>query len=127
MTDRTLQKLLGMAFDMIHVPRSQNKHFTFLLDKSKIVSVGWNDNWTTHTKAKKLGYFQNAMHSELSAILRYRGPKWKIPRLYVVNVRVNTHGKICESHPCESCMSLLGMYNLTRVWHTTSKGIFVEM
>ncbi len=128
MTQNTLNKLLRMSFDMIDIPNAQNKHFTFLLDKTKIVSVGWNDNWTTHTEAKRLGYYQNAMHSELSAILRYRGPNWKLSKLSLVNIRVNTLGQVCMSHPCSGCVRLLDMYNLNKkVWYTNEQGIFVRM
>lgn len=55
----------------------------------------------THPMAKKYGYRFDEVHSELDALLRYKGPK---DGLTLVNYRVNRQGELRMAKPCNLCM-----------------------
>ena len=83
----------------LSVPRTF-KHASLILRKGKVVSVGTNHH-RTHPMAKKYGYRFDEVHSELDALLRYKGPK---DGLTLVNYRVNRQGELRMAKPCNLCM-----------------------
>jgi len=83
-----IQKIIDVAMPVsLEIPRPK-KHVSIILYKNSIVSMGTN-NFRTHPLAKKYGYFFDEVHSELDALLRYRGPK---DNLKLVNFRFNRFG-----------------------------------
>ncbi len=127
MSPTTQQKILNLSKELKCLPDGHNKHLSFLLDKSQIVAIGWNQGWTTHPKAKKLGYRFETIHSELAAILRYRGNRDRLRRLTLVNVRVNRFDIIGMSKPCDCCMDLIQMSGIRKVWYTNFEGKLVKL
>ncbi len=81
------------------IPRSQ-KHVSLIIRKGQVVSLGTNTR-RTHPMAKKLGYRFDEVHSELDALLRYKGPK---DGLTLVNYRMNQFGDLRMSKPCCLCL-----------------------
>jgi deoxycytidylate deaminase len=124
MTEKLKNKLLAITRELKSVPNGRNKHFSFILHRNRILSVGWNDYWTSHPESKRLGCRFDAIHSELSAVLRYRGPANKLRKCILVNTRVNVFDEIGMSRPCEFCQKLINEVSFRQVWFTDLTGNF---
>tara|TARA_B100001094_G_scaffold117354_1_gene113201 strand:+ start:652 stop:1020 length:369 start_codon:yes stop_codon:yes gene_type:complete len=111
-------KTIDYARDItIQNPRPK-KHTSIILRKNEIVSVGTNLN-RTHPMAKKYGYLFDEVHSELDALLRYRGPK---DNLTLINYRFNRFGNMRMSKPCRKCTPwCVGVFD--KIWYTTNEGM----
>ena len=118
MTEKKIQELADVAFPVsLNVPRPK-KHVSIIVRKNEIVSVGTN-NFRTHPLAKKYGYFFDEVHSELDALLRYRGSK---DNLKLINFRFNRFGDMRMSKPCCKCLPwCIAMFN--NIWYTTNDGL----
>jgi len=69
--------------------------------------------------AKKFGYRFEEVHSELDALLRYRGPK---DNLTLVNFRYNRFGDMRISKPCSKCLPwCVSLFD--NIWHSTNEGM----
>ena len=110
-------KTIDFARDItIQNPRPK-KHTSIILRKNEIVSVGTNI-FRTHPMAKKLGYRFDEVHSELDALLRYKGPK---DNLTLINYRFNRFGDMRMSKPCRKCTPwCVGLFD--KIWYTTNDG-----
>ena len=101
----------------VDIPRPK-KHVSVIVRKNDIVSVGTN-NFRTHPLAKKYGYRFDEVHSELDALLRYRGPK---DNLKLINFRYNRFGDMRMSKPCCNCLPwCLAIFD--EIWYTTNSGL----
>ena len=94
------------------------KHTSLIIRKGNIVSIGTNQN-KTHPLAKKYGYRYNEVHSELDALLRYKGPK---DNLKLINYRFNRFGDMRMSKPCCVCLPWCGVI-FNDIWYSTNDGI----
>lgn len=121
------RRLLDISKRLIDIPNGKNKHFSFIIYKNKILSIGFNDYFTTHTKCKELGYRFDAMHSELSAVLKFRGSKKTLGQCVLVNTRINSFGQIGMSKPCHCCIRLIEQIGFKRVWYTNADGKFYQL
>ena len=94
----------------LEVPRPK-KHVSIIVRKNEIVAVGTND-FRTHPLAKKYGYRFDEVHSELDALLRYRGPK--------DNLKLNRFGDMRMSKPCCNCLPWCDAL-FDDVWYSTDE------
>jgi deoxycytidylate deaminase len=110
----------------------RNHHVTFLIKKSKILSIGINDS---KTNAKNLKYnYSNRQnehightvgsHSELQGCIKYG--KDDCTDITFVNIRIDRNQKINNSYPCKGCQSLLEQVGFKKMFYTTSSGEFEE-
>jgi len=95
-----LDKYIGMAVPIALNNERTKKHVSFIIRKGELVSYGVN-KMKTHPLAKRYGYRYDEIHSELDALLRYKGPKDK---LTLLNFRFNRFGEMRMSKPCKLCM-----------------------
>lgn len=125
--NRKLQtKLIKLSFDLIHIPNATNKHFSYLLDGNKIVSVGFNNSKKTNPLAAKHNYYNGNIHSELDVIKRYKGSVNDLRYMTMVNVRVNRLGKVQNSRPCQECEIFLQTFDIKKIFYTNSYGLFED-
>jgi len=119
MNESKIVKLADTALPVsLSIPRPK-KHVSIIVRKNELVSVGTN-MVRTHPQAKKLGYRFSELHSELDALLRYKGPK---DGLKLFNFRFNRFGDMRKSKPCSLCLPwCLGLFE--DIWYTTDDGIF---
>ena len=118
MTKTKILKLAEIALPIcLEIPRPK-KHVSIIVRKNEVVSVGTN-KFRTHPLAKKYGYFFDEVHSELDALLKYRGPK---DNLKLFNFRFNRFGEMRISKPCCRCMVWCTAL-FDDIWYTTNKGI----
>ena len=118
MIENKIHKLTGIALPVsLEIPRPK-KHVSLIVRKNEIVSVGTN-NFRTHPLAKKYGYRFDEVHSELDALLRYKGPK---DNLVLVNYRFNRFGDMRMSKPCCFCLPWCSAV-FDEMWYSTNEGM----
>lgn len=124
MNKNIIKRVVNLSEKMIDLPVSRNKHFSFILDKNKIVSIGYNNGWHTHPRSKELEYRFDAMHSELSAILKYKGRKRDFKQFTLINTRMNSLGQLCMAKPCPMCRQLIESLGFKKVYFSNRSGEF---
>ena len=118
MIENKIDKLTGIALPVsLEIPRPK-KHVSLIVRKNEIVSVGTN-HFRTHPLAKKYGYRFDEVHSELDALLRYKGPK---DNLVLVNYRFNRFGDMRMSKPCCMCLPWCSAV-FDEMWYSTNDGM----
>lgn len=121
------RKVEKIARSLIHLPQSNKRHFSFIVDGNKILSVGWNNGWKTHPMAYKFGHRYHSIHSELAAILNINFPPAQLQDYEILNLRLNKEGGLVHARPCFHCCHLLCSFGLLRrCQYTNSKGIWVK-
>jgi deoxycytidylate deaminase len=121
------EKILDLTKKYIDLPNGKNKHFSFIIRRNKILSIGWNDYFRTHPICKKLGYRFDAIHSETSSVLRYRGDTEDLRFCELVNTRINSMGKIGMACPCDICKKFIISTGIRRVHYTDINGLWQEI
>lgn len=117
------KKLIQIANDLFDCAGS-NKHFTFICERKKIISIGWNKPFKSHTLAKKFGYRFFTIHSELDAINNFPYPVADLRNYSLINVRLYANRSIALSRPCVKCLKLLASFGIGAI--TFSNGTDFE-
>lgn len=104
---------------------SPKKHFSFLFDKTQLVHFSWNDYYGTHPLAAKLNYGFAGIHSEVAVILPFRKDLSVLRGMTLVNVRLNAHGELRISKPCEICSMWVNTIAFKKVFYSTDEGSFL--
>lgn len=104
---------------MRNLPKGRTAHFSFLVKKNEIISVGWNNYYKTHPLSKKFGYY-NGIHSELSCIVSCQR---SMRGTYMINTRIK-NGDLAISKPCNICQRMLLWYNIENIVYSNDKGEF---
>lgn len=120
-------KLVKLSRQMIDLPDSKAKHFSFIMIRNKILSSGYNLGFTTHPLAKKYGHRFNSIHSELAAITNFPFPPVFLSKCKIVNVRIKANGDLGMAKPCKHCACLLADFRLSEVWYTNKQGEFEKV
>lgn len=126
MNKKTKKRIIDSSLKLFEFPDGKNKHFTFILNKNKIVSTGINLGYKTHPESKELGYRFDAIHSEFHAVIRYRGNEKDFSRLTLVNTRLNHLKQLDMSKPCPICQDLIKSLGFRKVYYTDYNGNFVR-
>jgi len=107
------------------------KHYSFIVYKNKLLSIGFNNPLKTHPlnlRYKYKGRENNnigeyiGVHSELSAILKYGFTD--CTNHILVNTRLTIANNIANSKPCGGCQNLLKQLNFKKVYYTNNSGKF---
>src|SRR3990167_5150680 len=106
MNTNKLEKLVKLSRELIHKPSGPNKHFSFILFKNEIISIGFNSYTKTHTKAVQYGYPYGFPHSELDAILKAPIDVGQMVRCRLINIRLDNNGLVKLSKQCPTCSNL---------------------
>lgn len=111
----------------------KSRHFSFIVYKNKIVSIGFNNTKKTHPYNLKNRYRskeQNDIsglvgtHSELSAVIKYG---WEDLNDHVlINTRIDLKGRLANSKPCSGCQNLIKQLQFKHVFYTDTEGKFVK-
>ena len=117
MTITRIERLTNIALPTALSISRPKKHVSIIVRKNEVVAVGTN-NFRTHPKAKEYGYRFDEVHSELDALLRYRGLK---DNLKLFNFRFNRFAEMRISKPCRLCLPWCEAV-FDEIWYTTNEG-----
>ena len=127
------RKLLKVCLDIAlrnntpikHPQWSDYHHFSFIIQRNKLVEWGTNRFSDPLTF---LGYFPySQMHSEIDAYFKARGIMARDLTFEVVNVRLTKTHLVRGSSPCKCCFAFLKNMGCKKVWFTTEVGNFASM
>lgn len=103
-------------------------HFSFGYKKNKLLAIGQNNPEKTHTQALILSQRFNVnsdypyLHAETDLISRLWGKHYIDNSLKMVIIRLNKHGQLRCSKPCEKCDQIIKALGVTKVWWSTDYG-----
>ncbi len=121
---KRLHRLQEIAAAMLDKPYSSFLHFTFLCNKSKIISLGWNDvsdncSWIGN---RLITYPQGGRHSETHAIRKLDNLEF-CKDLTLINIRLNHKKELRNAYPCEVCLPIIRSLGFKRFYYSTNEGI----
>jgi hypothetical protein len=125
MSPKLQKRLLSIAFDLRDCCEAENRHISFLLDKNRIVSVGFNSNYKYSKITRGMGYWASSRHSEIDSYIKLRD-KNLMPYLSLVNIRLSKTGTIGMACPCDKCLNFLSIVSPRRIFYTTADGSFAR-
>lgn len=129
-----IEQSVGIALTLLPKAKqnrnTKNKffHFAFGYKKNKLLAIGQNNPEKTHTQALLLSQrfnIQNEypyLHAETDLFSRLWGKFYIDNSLKMVIVRLNKHGQLRCSKPCEKCDQIIRSLGLTKVWWSTDDG-----
>lgn len=126
-TQQLFGKVIDLSRSLLHIPDAKNRHFSFITLRNRIVSMGWNDGYKTHPRARLLGYRFDTAHSELNAFLNYRGDLDLLKKCSLVNVRVNRFKDVRIARPCVHCEKWISGLGFNEIWYTNEVGVFEKL
>jgi deoxycytidylate deaminase len=109
------------------------RHFSFIIDKNKIVSIGLN-SLKTHPKNLKYNYVNKnnqsisnivGTHSELSAVIKLG--EEDCSGLTLVNTRINRNDELDFSAPCSGCLDMIKQLNFKNIYYSNTEGRFEKL
>jgi len=123
-------KEISIAMAPKHPSDQRCRHFSFILNKKKILAIGFNRQ-KTHPFNLKYNFVNRknipindlvGIHSELNALIRLGTDD--VQGLTLVNTRVNRKGGIDLSMPCTGCQSFLKTLDFKKIYYSTKSGNF---
>jgi len=122
MNKKVLNRLIdianGITLEENINPRT--RHYAFILNKNKILSIGCN-SLKTHPKLFKYGYHKNAgIHAELSALIKSGSISHSNNKL--ITFRFDKSGELNNGKPCSFCQRALKDVGIKEVWYSCEEG-----
>ena len=112
------------------------RHFSFILNKKRIVAIGVNQRKThplnlKHRKISKITGedFSEQKHicSEFNAIIKLkRLTNIDTKKCTLVNIRYDRNKQLAMAQPCMSCVSLLAYHEFKKIFWTDDNGCYIE-
>ena len=128
--NRIIELSRALAGSRKHLQRC--RHFSFIFNKNKLISIGTN-NPKTHPINLKYNYIDRennkiseivSTHSEVNAVIK-SGIK-NGSGLVIVNTRINRKNEIDYSFPCNGCMDMLQTLNFSKIIYTDKDKKFTQ-
>lgn len=119
-----LNKCVKLSRKLISLPDSRQLHFSFLILKNRIISVGYNLSFKTHPLAKKYNHRFCSIHSELKCIKNFPYPLDYLSKCYLINIRIMKNGKLGMAKPCIRCQRLLEDFDIRHIIFSNENGEF---
>lgn len=123
-------KEISLALAPKHPSDQRCRHFSFILNKKKVIVIGFNRQ-KTHPINLKYNFVNRrnipindlvGIHSEINALIKLGTDD--VSGLTLVNTRVNRNNQIDLSMPCSGCQSFLKNLNFKRIYFSTKCGDF---
>lgn len=112
--------LLLLNYDSGH----RAKHIAAVVNKNKIVSIGYNTMKTSPAVLKySRTHDRTCIHAEVDAL----GKALETKNLDLYVVRIDRNGDFAMSCPCRDCMNAIDESSVRRVIYTTGKGYNVVL
>ncbi len=109
------------------------RHFSFILDRNRIIAIGFNSA-KTNPKNLKYNYVNKlkenisdivGTHSELNAVIRLG--EEDCSGLTLVNTRINRNNGLDYSAPCCGCKDMINQLSFKDTYYTNSQGKFEKL
>ncbi len=123
------QRIIEIAAGAISEKPRQDKfnHATLIFNQKRLISIGVNNQYKTHTKAYKDSPEWSFKHSELSCIIRFKNTCGiDLSKTTGFNVRIGKSGKVLLSRPCILCQKLIIAANFKNFYYTNNLGLFEQ-
>lgn len=128
--DQSLDIALSLLPKAKNARNTKNKffHFAFGFKKSRLLAIGQNNPEKTHPQALMLAKRFNTdtehpyLHAETDLISRLWGKHYIDNSLKMVVIRLNKHGQLRCSKPCDKCGQILEALGITKVWWSDDNG-----
>jgi len=128
-------KIVEVSYALInkHNADLRCRHFSFIMDRNKIISIGLNSS-KTHPKNLKYNYVNKlnenisdivGTHSELSAVIKLG--EEDCSGLTLVNTRINRNDELDFSAPCSGCCDMIKQLNFENVYFSNNLGAFDKL
>lgn len=125
-------KIIEVTYALInkHNADLRCRHFSFILDRNRIISIGMN-SLKTHPMNLKYNYVNKnkqsisnivGTHAELNAVIKLG--EEDCSKLTLVNTRINRNNILDHSAPCSGCSDMIHQLNFKNVYFSNSKGNF---
>ena len=123
----TLENILTISMKLLKTDVKAKNHFSFVLQKNRIIGIGQNHLYKTHPMADKHGYRYSCIHSELDAYLDLpREIDYK--KLKLINVRLSSKSIRNKSpilrmaKPCVCCCKWINSVGFKEIWYSFDGG-----
>lgn len=115
-------KLINISLSLKHLPKSNKKHFSFIVIRNKIIGFGYNNGYKTHPITHSLKYRFCAIHSEFAAInsLPYGFKDYNKCKL--INIRITRNNGTGISKPCHICNKYIDLFPFREIWYSATSG-----
>jgi deoxycytidylate deaminase len=121
-----IDQLVSLARCHIDKPDSGQRHFSFILNKRHIVSMGWNRGFQTHPLAARYGHRFNSIHAELDAIRRAVIYPKDFRNCTMINIRIKRDGSLGLARPCRACQKMLRDFQFKKILYSNNEGSFIS-
>lgn len=88
---------------------------------------GVNDYTKFHPKSKKFGFTVKALHSEVAALIDYKGEKSALKNYILINIRINKFFEISISKPCKCCQDVIDQIGFKKVFFSNKQGEICQL
>jgi deoxycytidylate deaminase len=100
------------------------RHFAFILNKNKIISIGKNSK-KSHPINQKYGYFDGSgLHAEACAVIK--SGKVDHTKNTLVTFRIDRNDNLAMGKPCKHCQKLLKDVDFKEIYYTNEQGNFCK-
>lgn len=120
LSQRLTSKLIRLARASIDLPRSSKKHFSFLINRNKIIAYGFNDGFRSHPIAARYGHRFNGIHAELAVILNFPYSIRELSQYTLVNLRLKVDLSLGLARPCKFCVEMLSDFGIGQVYYSNN-------
>ena len=128
-------KIVEVTYALInkHNADLRCRHFSFIMDRNRIISIGMN-SIKTHPKNLKYNYVNKlkeniseivGTHSELNAVIKLG--EEDCSKLTLINTRINRNNLLDNSAPCHGCSDMIHQLNFKNVYFSNVKGGFDKL
>ena len=118
-------------FNNIEKSAPRCRHFSFVFQQNKLISIGQNNRKTHPINLKNPVFSKTGENiseskgccSEMVALLKVkRKTNINFNKCIMYNIRIDKGGNICNSFPCKSCQNLIWFLGVKRVYYTDLSG-----
>ena len=121
-------KYVVISKKLLNKPKSNYKHFSFIINKNETLSVGWNNSKKTHPKAFEYGYPWAYLHSEVSAIIKFPDKPSLFKHCSIINIRLSKFSsKLLLARPCKLCQKTLIELGFRSIFYSNEHGLFERL
>ena len=132
---KIFSKVKEVSFALLqdHPSSHRCRHFSFIVDGSRIIKIGFNRS-KTHPRNLKYHYYnkkgefmadQVGVHSEMDAVIKLG---WSdCSGLTIINTRIDRNGDLAMSKPCIGCTHMLTQLNFDSIYYYDASHHFVKV